>query len=207
MTVIMALKRNGQVWLGADTRITDGDYGIDYQVSEHEDFHHSLEMDSKLVLLDHAIIGCAGDVTMRNYLELFVSRNKNKTLPFDHKLHVIEFFIVFKKFLKKEAGLGDSGSNEVQGIHNTSWLVATPERIFTVDYDGAVLEYPVMCAVGSGTYSARAALEYMLEYQPKILPTKMLERAHEIVVRHNLTCGGNQIQINVTKALGSVETE
>jgi ATP-dependent protease HslVU (ClpYQ) peptidase subunit len=203
----MALKRNEQVWLGSDTRITDGDYGIDYQVSEHEDFHHSLEMDSKLILLDHAIIGCSGDVTMRNYLELFVSRSKNKALPFDHKLHVIEFFIAFKKFLKKEAGLGDSGSNEVQGMHNTAWLVATTERIFTVDYDGAVLEHPEMCVVGSGTYTARAILEYMLEYQPTLAPSKMLGRAHEIAVRHNLTCGGSQILVNVTKALQAVETD
>jgi hypothetical protein len=190
----MALKRNDQVWLGSDTRITDGDYGIDYEVSDSS--HCSLEMDSKLVLLDNAIIGVSGNLTMRNYLELFVSRGKNRSMPFEGKLHVVKFFISFKKFLKKEAGLEDSGPNE-----GMEWLVATPERIFTVDQDGAALEYPVMCVIGSGTYSARAVLEYMLEYQPNLSPSKMLERAHEVTVRHNLTCGGRQIQINVTKTL------
>jgi len=200
MTVIMALKRNNQVWLGSDTRITDGDYGIDYEVRENSDC--SLEMDSKLVFLDNAIIGVSGDLKMRNYLELFVARGKNKSLPFDGKLHVVKFFISFKKFLRKEAELEDSGHNE-----GMQWLVATPEKIFTVDQDGAVLEYPVMCVIGSGTYSARAVLEYMLEYQPNLSASKMLERAHEVTVRHNLTCGGRQFQINVTNSLKPLGNE
>lgn len=191
MTVIMALKRNDQVWLGSDTRITDGEYKVDFSLSG---------MDSKLIILNNAVIGTAGDLTVRNYLELFVSKQK-KPFLFDHKLDVIEFFIAFKKFLKREGGLGDAGYNEMQGVHNASWLVATASQIFTIDQDGAVLEHPEMCVIGSGTYTARAILEYMLQYDPKLSPFKMLSRAHEISVKHNLTCGGKQILLNVTKTL------
>ena len=68
MTVIMAIKRNNEVWVGSDTRISSGDFKIDCEI----------EQDCKLVLLDHAVIGAAGDLTMRNLLELFVSRGAKR---------------------------------------------------------------------------------------------------------------------------------
>lgn len=72
MTVIMAVKRDGEVWLGSDTRIT---YGNDTKVD------CSIEHDSKLVFLKNAIIGAAGDITIRNYLELFVSKGTTLKRP------------------------------------------------------------------------------------------------------------------------------
>lgn len=189
MTVIMALKRDETVWLGSDTRITEGDYKLDYPVSG--------DMDSKLLFLKHAIIGSSGMVTLRNYLELFLTKGKNAQHPFESKLKVIEFFLSFKRFLKKEGLVEGPGPIEAQ------WLVATPTQIFTVDQDGAVLEYPEMCIIGSGTYSARAVLEYMIAYQPSLSAQRMLERSHDITLRHNLSCGGKQIIINVTRRLSS----
>jgi len=191
MTVIMAVKRAGEVWLGSDTRVTEGDFPVDMD----------LRQDSKLLLLKNAVIGAAGDLTMRNYMELFVTRGNNGEFPFQDKLDVIEFFLAFKKFLKKHAGLGGSDMNQVQGIHNTQWLIATRKQIFTLDQDGAILEHPEMCVIGSGTYTARAILEYIQRYQPSLPVPKMLARAHDLSIRHNLSCGGDQLQVNVTKEL------
>lgn len=191
MTVIMALKRLGEVWLGTDTRITEGDYKVDY----------SPMMDSKVLTLQNALVGAAGELTMRNYMELFVGKDENYIHPFENKLDVIEFFLKFKRFLKRQAGLGSSDINQVQGMHNTQWLVATRSQIFTMDQDGAILEFPVFCVIGSGTHTARAILEYLTTYQPKLSPGTILSRAHEITIHHNITCGGNQIQVNVSKEL------
>jgi ATP-dependent protease HslVU (ClpYQ) peptidase subunit len=193
MTVIMALKREGEVWLGSDTRITEGDYKLDYPISG--------DMDSKLLFLENAVIGASGMVTIRNYLELFLTKGKNAQHSFESKLKVIEFFLSFKRFLKKEGLIEGAGPIEAQ------WLVATPTQIFTVDQDGAVLEYPEMCIIGSGTYSARAVLEYMIAYQPSLSATRMLERAHDITLRHNLSCGGKQMVMNVTKELSEKPEE
>ena len=190
MTVIMAVKRNEEVWVGSDTRITAGDYKIDNEI----------EQDCKLVMLDHAVIGAAGDLTMRNLLELFISRGAKESL-FENKLDVITFFLRFKRFLKRNAGLGESEQNQVQNLQNTGWIVATKDKIFEVDQDGAVLEIADVCVIGSGTYSARAVLDYVLTYQPKFSTSKAMFRAHEIAIKHNLSCGGNQVQINVTKLL------
>lgn len=191
MTVIMAVKRAGEVWLGSDTRVTEGDFPVDMD----------LRQDSKLLLLKNAVIGAAGDLTMRNYMELFVTRGNNGEFPFQDKLDVIEFFLAFKKFLKKHAGLGGSDMNQVQGLHNTQWILATKTQIFTLDQDGAILEYPELCVIGSGTYTARGVLGYMLKYQPKLPTHVMLTRAHDLSIQQNLTCGGPQFQVNVTKEL------
>lgn len=193
MTVIMALRHSGQIWISSDTRITEGDFKVDFSNND--------KMDSKLLHLENAIIGAAGDLSLRNYMELFVSRLKGGAFKFESKLAVIEFFIAFKKFLKRE-GPSDSGTMHTQGnATDASWLVATATQIFVVDQDGAVLEYPVMAVIGSGTDTARAVLEYVLKYQPTLNVPSMLFRAHEIAVQHNLSCGGKQVVINVTKRL------
>lgn len=192
MTVIMAIKKNKEVWIGSDTRIT---YGIDYKID------CSPEHDSKLVKLDTAIIGAAGDITMRNYLELFISRSDNASVPLTQKLEVIEFFINFKKFLKRHAGLGESEQNQVQNLMNTSWLVATKDKIFEYDQDGGIVEMAESCVIGSGAPAARAVIEYISLHQSSLSASKTMERAHEIAIKQNLACGGPQLQINVTKLL------
>jgi ATP-dependent protease HslVU (ClpYQ) peptidase subunit len=190
MTVIMAVKRNDEVWVGSDTRISSGDFKIDYDI----------EQDCKLVILNHAVIGAAGDLTMRNLLELFASKGAKETV-FESKLDVIAFFLRFKKFLKRHAGLGESEQNQVQNLWNTGWVVATKTAIFEVDQDGAVLEVPESSVIGSGCYSARAVLDYIFTYQPSFSTSKAMLRAHQMAVKHNLSCGGPQVQINVTKLL------
>lgn len=190
MTVIMALKKDSEIWVGADSRLTAGDFPIDCP-AEH---------DSKIVLMDHAVIGAAGDLTMRNLMELFVSKGPKET-EFNDKLDVIAFFLRFRKFLKRHAGLGEPEQNQVQNLHNTGWLLATKNKIFEIDQDGAVLEVPQFTVIGSGTTTARAILEYMTKYQPNLSPSKTMRRAHEMATKHNLSCGGIQIQINVTKFL------
>ncbi len=190
MTVIMAIKRNDEVWLGSDTRITSGDFKVDCKV----------EQDSKLIVLDHAVIGAAGDLTIRNLLELFISRGA-KEAAFETKLDVVSFFLRFKKFLKRHAGLGESEQNQVQNLWNTGWVVATKTSIFEIDQDGAVLELPDICVIGSGSPTARAVLEYIFTYQPKFSTTNAMLRAHEMATKHNLSCGGPQVQINVTQLL------
>lgn len=190
MTVIMAIKRNEEVWMGSDTRITSGDYGVDCNV----------EQDSKLVFLDHAVIGSAGDLTMRNLLELFITRGAKEAV-FETKVDVITFFLRFKRFLKRHAGLGEPEQNQVQNLHNTGWIVATKNKVFEVDQDGAVMEITGVCVIGSGGISARAVLEYVFSHQPTLSTPKAMQRAHEIALKHNLSCGGSQVQVNVTKLM------
>jgi ATP-dependent protease HslVU (ClpYQ) peptidase subunit len=192
MTVIMAVKRAGQVWLGSDTRIT---YGNDFKVD------CPIDLDSKLVKLETGIVGAAGDITMRNYLELFVSKGDNAKTPLDTKLDVIEFFINFKKFLKRHAGLGDADSNQVQNLHNTAWVIVTKDRIFELDEDGGILECQDMCVIGSGAVAARSVLDYIFTHQPKLTTETALQRAHEVTVKNNISCGGEQVRINVTELL------
>lgn len=197
MTVIMGIKRAGEIWIGSDRRIGEGDYVID----------PSEETDSKLVYLNHAIIGAAGDITMRNFLELYVSKGDHKEFPFTNKLSVMEFFISFRKYLKRQAGLGPSDSGQVQNLENTSWLIATKDKLFEMDEDGGILEHAELCAIGSGSIVARTLLEYMMDHQSNLDPALMLSRAHTHVIRRISGCGGSQIQVNVTTKLSSPPVE
>lgn len=191
MTIIMGVKRAGEVWIGSDRRIGDGGY--------YEDPSDSI--DSKLVFMDHAIIGAAGAITMRNYLELFVSKSDNKEYVFDTKLSVIEFFIHFKKFLKRHAGLGGSDPNEVQNIADTDWLIATRDKLFNLNEDGGIMEMEDIIAIGSGQVVGRTALQYMKTYDQGLTAPEMLKRAHALVCSCVSGCGGEQVLVNATEKL------
>jgi 20S proteasome alpha/beta subunit len=81
-------------------------------------------------------------------------------------------------------------------------VIVTKDRIFELDQDGGIIEIPDICVIGSGSVTARAVLEYVFLHQPKTKTEVALERAHEMTVRHNLSCGGEQVRINVTELLG-----
>lgn len=192
MTVIMAIKKDGEIWVGADRRINYDHFIVD----------PTQDQDSKLVHLNHAIIGGAGDITIRNFLELFVSRGVNKEFLFSGKLSVMEFFISFKKFLKRHAGLGDADSNQVQNLQNTDWLIATRTHLFEMNEDGGILDTGNLCVVGCGQLTARPILSYLMENHPELSAEEMLRRAYKIVLRYDGGCGGDLQVVNLTKTLG-----
>lgn len=190
MTIIVGLKDQvNQVWVSSDSRISYGSTKIDISPNS---------TDSKLIYLTHAIIGCAGLMGFRNYLELFIDKKKaRKNYPFEDKISVLKFFNEFNKFLKESIFLG----NDVGSHKEAEWLVLTKDKIYTVDMDGATLEIDKMGAIGSGQYTSLAILDYIHLHQPNLSPEDALKRTYDATTNREMDCGGNQILFNVTQFL------
>ncbi len=179
MTIIIGLKHKGNVWIGADSRITEGD-GTKFDLD--------LTLDSKLFKLSYCVIGFAGDLSAKSFMESFLLSGKRKMAKVTDRASVIKFFQDFRSYLKSKQGLDESDLSKI----DVSWLVATKDNLYICDGDGAVLGFPNFCAIGTGATTARAALEYIELHDAKLNPQERLARAHEITVRHNSSCGGVQ---------------
>lgn len=180
MTVVIGLKHEGEVWIAADSRVTDDD-GTKFDLD--------VGIDSKLFKLNHCVIGFAGDLTAKSMMESYLgSHRSKKNAVITDRNSVMKFFLDFRSFLKTTVGMEES---EIAKI-DVSWLVATKERLFVCDGDNAILEFSSFCTIGTGAYSARAVLEYTELYNPELSPQEKLTRAHKVAVKHNATCGGTQ---------------
>lgn len=190
MTIIFSFKKNESVWIACDRYITYGDIVI------------NPKQDSKLVHMTNAIIGGAGDLTIRNHLELYVSKGEIINTEFNTKNDVMQFFINFKKYMTKVGGLGEAEHNQVQQFQNAGFIVATRENIFEVDEDCGVLEFDRFAAGGRGEEMAMALLEYFYTFKKNIDPETMTKRIMKVVYKYQNSCGGSPTLINVTETLG-----
>jgi ATP-dependent protease HslVU (ClpYQ) peptidase subunit len=179
MTVVIGLKHNGAVWIGADSRVTDND-GTKFDLDS--------SLDSKIIKLNHFVIGFAGDLSAKSYMESFISTRKGvKSTKITDKNSVMKFFLAFRWFLKNDVGLDESEVSKIE----VSWLIATKDRLFVSDEYNAILEFNSFCTIGTGASASRAVLEYLDLYEPSMEPEKKLARAYQVAVRHNASCGGH----------------
>jgi ATP-dependent protease HslVU (ClpYQ) peptidase subunit len=153
-------------------------------------------LEKKTIVLENAILGFAGDVSMQNLMEYFLSKNP-QTSTFESKVDVIGLFLDFKKFLRRNAEYGRPAVSQQLDM-NSHWTLLTKEKMYEINFDGSVIEYDDFCAIGSGAVVARAIFDYMATFQPKLSIKTMIERTHLMVCNQVPSCGGDQEIINVT---------
>lgn len=185
MTLIAAIKTENSIWISADSRIVAGNYKTDIV----------LPNDNKIVGLKHAFIGCAGDISGRNYFELYSKRQNVFEYKFKDRVSVFEFFTKFKIYLKSELLLPESQIEELE----IEWLVVTENKMFVFDNNHCVLEFFDYCAIGSGAEAAKGVLQYILLFNDKLTPRIALLRTQEAVCTNNVSCGGKQTCFNASK--------
>jgi ATP-dependent protease HslVU (ClpYQ) peptidase subunit len=185
MTIVFATKHNNQIWISADTYLTS-----------NPDAKIDTSLETKLLLLDNAVLGFAGDVSMQNIMEYFLAKNP-QAATFDSKIDVIGLFLEFKKFLRRNAEYGRPASNQHMDM-NSYWLLATKNKMYEINFDGCVIEHDDFCAIGSGGVVAKAIFNYMTNFQPKLSIKTMIERTHLMTCNQVASCGGDQEIINVT---------
>lgn len=194
MTIIFAFKKDNEIWLASDQCISDNDV-----------VYYS-KLDSKTVKLENAIIGASGDCTMRNHLELFVTLKNNLSAPFASKTDVMHFFINFKRYLSRVAGLGDAEHNQIQNLHNSDFLIATRDKMFWMDEDCGIMEFDKFVAIGRGKEMGTALLDYLFTYKKSLSPQELTSRIMKVVFKYQNTCGGKVTLTNVTNDLVTVQT-
>jgi ATP-dependent protease HslVU (ClpYQ) peptidase subunit len=139
MTILVAVKKNGRVFLGADRIVTFG-----------QEYFTDLVNGGKIVKLKHAYLATSGYTLMDNVLELMHSKNNpimdNK---FSTRAEVFQFMLELYTELKKQYTLTDIGKDTYASIHNV-FLVVTDKRIYGISNNLTVTEYPYYVVKGAG---------------------------------------------------------
>jgi ATP-dependent protease HslVU (ClpYQ) peptidase subunit len=147
MTILVAVKKNGRVFLGAD-RITT--FGNEYATN--------LVNGSKIIKLPHAYLATSGYTLLDNVIEhLYQNNHKMMENQFADRAHVFGFFLDLFTELKKSYTLVDTGKDTYATMYNV-FLVVTPKSIFGISNNLSVHEYERFAAKGAGSDYSQGAL-------------------------------------------------
>lgn len=147
MTILVAVKKNGRVYLGAD-RITT--FGNEYTTE--------LLNGTKIIKLKHAYLATSGYTLMDNVIEHLHSVNhKMMDNTFKTRSEVFSFFLELYAELKKAYTLVDTGKDTYAGIYNIFFIV-TPTSIYGIANNMSVHEYPQYATKGAGSDYSLGAL-------------------------------------------------
>lgn len=140
MTILVAVKKNGKVYLGSD-RITT--FGNEYVTD--------LVRGSKIIKLKHAYLATSGYSLLDNIIEhLYRNNHKMMENSFADRSHVFSFFLELYNELKKSFTLVEPGKDTFASMYNV-FLVVTPTSIYGVSTNLSVSEYPRFAARGAGS--------------------------------------------------------
>lgn len=140
MTILVAVKKNGRVFLGSD-RITT--FGNEYVTD--------LIRGSKIIKLKHAYLATSGYSLVDNIIEhLYRNNHKMMENTFSDRSHVFSFFLELYNELKKSYTLVEPGKDTFASMYNV-FLVVTPNAIYGVSTNLSVSEYPRFTARGAGS--------------------------------------------------------
>lgn len=139
MTILVAVKKNGRVFLGADRITTFG-----------QEYFTDLVNGGKLIKLKNAYLATSGYTLMDNVLEHMHTNNhavmENK---FSNRADVFQFMLELFTELKKQYTLTDTGKDTYAGIYNV-FLIVTDKAIYGISNNLTVTEYPSYAAKGAG---------------------------------------------------------
>jgi len=140
MTILVAVKKNGKIFLGADRMTTSG-----------SEYSTDLVNGSKLIKLKHAYLATSGYTLLDNVVEhMFDKRHKMMENTFKNRAEVFQFFLDFFAELKKSYTLVDHGKETYAGLYNV-FLLVTPKNIYGVSANLSVHEFDRFAAKGAGS--------------------------------------------------------
>ncbi len=140
MTILVAVKKNGRVFLGADRITTFG-----------QEYFTNLVNGGKIIKLKHAYLATSGYTLLDNVLEhMHANNHKVMDNKFASRSDVFQFFLELYTELKKQYTLTDTGKDTYAGIYNV-FLVVTDKAIYGISNNMTVTEYPQYVAKGAGS--------------------------------------------------------
>ena len=140
MTIFVAVKKNGRVFLGADRITTFG-----------QEYFTDLVNGGKIIKLKHAYLATSGYTLLDNVLEhMHQTNHKVMENKFSDRAEVFQFFLELYTELKKQYTLTDTGKDTYAGIYNV-FLVVTEKSIYGISNNLTVTEFPSYVAKGAGS--------------------------------------------------------
>lgn len=139
MTILVDVKKNGRVFLGADRITTFG-----------QEYFTDLVNGGKIIKLKNAYLATSGYTLMDNVLEhMHANNHKVMDNKFSSRADVFSFMLELYTELKKQYTLTDTGKDTYAGIYNV-FLVVTDSAIYGISNNLTVTEYPSYVAKGAG---------------------------------------------------------
>jgi ATP-dependent HslUV protease, peptidase subunit HslV len=147
MTILVAVKKKGRIFVGADRITTFGN-----------EYFTDMVNGSKIIKLRHAYLATSGYTLMDNVIEhLHELNHKMMDNQFKDRAQVFSFFLDLYGELKKSYTLVDAGKDTYAGIYNV-FLVVTAKALYGVSNNLSVHEYDRFAAQGAGSDYALGAL-------------------------------------------------
>ena len=173
MTIAAAIKRDGQIVIGADTLITDGTYR-----------NHI----SKLVKVGDCVMAAAGSAVLLHilaekvldpvFIALFPPTN-----PVEVRKIAKEVFKDLKEEIKKK------DDEDEERTSTDQLLICTPEKMFTTDNLLMVIEEKIFATIGSGSDMTMAIIHSRLDETNDELE-EILKYAFDVTCAYHVDCEG-----------------
>lgn len=178
MSVVVGIKKNGIVYLGADSQVTKG--GTRLSLSNQNNFKIW-----KVKGIENCIMGHVGSV--REACVIKVMNNLVKEIDIIHDNVDYEYVVTrITPMIINE--LKDYNYIDIDGCFkeiNSKFLFAIKDKLFMINYDGAVLEIDDCVSIGSGENEAIGSLitsEQEHDPEERIIKAIKASAAHDIYV-------------------------
>ena len=177
MSVVVAIKKDGVIYMGADSQVTKG--GTRATLSNPNNYK-IWEVNGT----DHCLMGSVGTLRVANVIKVM-----SGLIPeiVDLK-HGVDFRFVVKGLVPRimdeldEYDLLTKDKDEAPRM-GASFLLAYYDRLFSISSDGAVIEIDDFCAIGSG---ASEALGSLLSSVDEKNPVERIKTAIKASAAHDI---------------------
>ena len=171
MTVIAAIKRNNEVWIGADSFL-----GNWYAISPPTDM-------VKLNPLGNSMIAITGTCTFRDIIEEMSKEDKKWTITDRTSARKIGKELYLR--LKEELEEGTVTNKEAEA-ESSGFIICTKDNIYEIQGDTSCLVHEEMHAMGAGWKEAVSVLFAL--YDSDFSNSEVLERALKTACKLNPLC-------------------
>lgn len=180
MTIILAVHKNDETVIAADTRISFGS-----EIIPGDNLHVE-----KIIKAGSSYIGSSGWGLYDNILSDFVSRREEIRL--EDTASIFSFFLDFWQelhkrypFVNDQSGGKDSPFADL----DAKFMIANPQGIFHVGSNLSVRKFEKYYAIGSGSSYSLGALDQL--YDRKLDAETIARRAVLTAIKFDRACGGD----------------
>jgi ATP-dependent protease HslVU (ClpYQ) peptidase subunit len=182
VSIVVAVKKNGQVAVAADTMHSTGSR------REHPD---NIVQRSKLRRVGRALIGGVGWSVYDNILDHYLASRRRPPVLKDERT-IFDFFLKFWKVLGDKYQLVNEQTDRDDRSPfcdlDSEFMVVNPRGIYHVSSDLSVMQFEKYVAIGSGDKYAYGTLHAL--YGSRQPALAVARAAAEAAVHFDQSCGG-----------------
>lgn len=188
MSVVVGLKYKNKVWLACDRQVTSGDTKTILQHSHNKIVH--------VPNREGILVGSVGLLRGINLLETnnsYIDELCYLRGEIDYDYMVNAFPLLVKELFVNYEMISDD--EKVLNLRN-EFLVAVDENLYSVGFDGSVLEIDDFFAIGSGSELAYGSLSSAMKNVNDDTDIKEVLKNAILSASYNVGCGGGVIIMN-----------